>query len=89
MNPVGNKILVKEFPPEELSKGGIIIPQLSRKRVGKAITLMVSPDLIEDEFNHLPKTGDVIAFDPEAGEMVLFNNEECTIITEEDVLAII
>lgn len=39
MQPIRNNILVKPFPPDSLSEGGIIVPESARKESNKMLVI--------------------------------------------------
>jgi chaperonin GroES len=90
MQPIGNKILVKELPPETVTKGGIIIPETAKKRPGQATVVFASEDIVPyKKGGRIPKAGDTILMDPECGQPVYYNNAEHLMIVYENVQAIL
>ena len=41
MKPVRNNILTKPFPPDEISEGGILVPESARKENNKMFVIAV------------------------------------------------
>lgn len=81
---LGNQLLVKPIPPEEVTKGGIIIPEQSKKKAGVANVVLVSEKLDSDG-SAIPEPGDEIVMSPEIGEVVYYNGVEHLIIPYAEV----
>lgn len=43
MKPVGQNILVKPFPPDDISEGGVIVPDSLKKPSNKVTVIAVGP----------------------------------------------
>lgn len=58
MQPVRNNILVKPFPPDEVSEGGILVPESARKESCKMNVIAVGNGTKERKM--IFKKGDVV-----------------------------
>ena len=58
MQPVRNNILVKPFPPDEVSEGGILVPESARKESCKMSVIAVGNGTKERKM--IFKKGDVV-----------------------------
>lgn len=79
ITPIGKKIIVELFPEENLSPGGIILPEIAREKINKGI---VRYSKIEDI-----QVGEIILFS-KSGTEIKVNNIKMVFINEDDVLAI-
>ena len=73
--PVEYKVLIAPSEVEEVSKGGIIIPESAKEKekFAKAEGIIVAIGAIcftEPEWLHCPKVGDTVLFDKYAGCLV-------------------
>jgi chaperonin GroES len=41
MQPIRNQVLIKSFPPDEISEGGIFVPESARKESNKVTIIAV------------------------------------------------
>lgn len=84
MQPLGNNLLVKPFPPEEKTKGGIIIPDSAKRKAGRATVVAIS---IDKTMSVQP--GDVVLHDPNGGAEVNYNDEPHLLIEERSLWMIV
>ncbi len=92
LQPLGNRVLAKRLEPEEVLKGGIILPDTAKKKQEKAKVLAVGPGKISEEGKALPisvKVGDIILVDKYSGQEVVVKEEELLIVRADDIIAII
>lgn len=86
-SPLHERIIVKPFPPEDKSVGGIIIPDSVKVRPSKARVVAVGGGL-EDRPMRL-KVNDVVFHIQGAGTLMEHDNEDYYIMTDRDCLAIL
>jgi chaperonin GroES len=82
--PLGNRIIIKEIPRSEVSKGGIIIPDTVQKEVlveGEAIAIGDKVEQVKD--------GDIVLYSGTAGADVNHDEKDCVIVFETDVWCIL
>jgi chaperonin GroES len=92
LSPLGDRILVKRTDEDELTKGGIIIPDTAKEKPQEGKVVAVGPGKTNDEGNNIPltvKKGDKILFSKYAGTEINVEGEEHLFIREEDVLAVL
>ncbi len=92
IKPLGDKVLVKRLEAEEVTAGGIVLPDTAKEKPkeGKVIALGRGRELKDGSFAPFAvKTGDKIIFSSYAGTEVKINGEEYLIMNEEDILAIV
>ena len=92
ITPLNDKILVKRRGAEEVTKGGIVLPDTAKEkpREGEIIALGDGARLDDGgraEFQ--VKVGDRVLFSSYAGTEIKVGGEELLIMTEDDVLAVI
>ena len=92
ITPLNDKILVERLAAEEVTKGGIVLPDTAKEkpREGKVVALGDGA-LLEDgkRAKFQVKKGDRIIFSSYAGTEVKVGGEEYLILTEDDVLAVV
>jgi len=85
MKPIRDFVLVKPFAPEEVTEGGLLLPESYRERNCKAKVLSVGRGTAKIKME--AKKDDVIFHIKGAGEPVILNNELVFLIRQNDILA--
>jgi len=92
VKPLGGRRLVRREKEEEVQRGGIIIPDTAKEKPQQGEVLAVGPGRLNDEGKRIPlevKMGDRILMGKYAGTEVKLDGEECLILREDDVLAVL
>lgn len=93
LRPLNDYLLVEPFKEEEVTKGGIVIPETAREeRPIKGKVIAVGPGKLNDKGERVSMTikeGQVIIFKKYAPDEVKIENNEYYFVREDDVLAII
>lgn len=90
VKPLGDRVLVKPLPKEEVSRGGIILPDTAKEKPQEGEVVAVGPGRISDEGKRLAmevKEGDRVIYARYAGTEVMIEREEYVLLRETDVLA--
>lgn len=85
MKPIRDFVLVKPFAPEEITEGGLFLPEGYRERNCKAKVISVGRGTAKIKME--AKKDDVIFHIKGAGEPVILNNELVFLIRQNDILA--
>jgi len=92
IQPLADRILVKRAEPEEVRRGGIIIPDTAKEKPQECTVISVGPGKVDEQGKRIPmevKAGDRILIGKYAGTEVKIDGEEHLIMREDDVLAIL
>jgi chaperonin GroES len=92
LQPLNDRIVVKRTEEEEVSKGGIIIPDTAKEKPIQGKVLAVGTGKVLDDGSKMPldvKKGDTVLFSKYAGSEVNIESEELLIMREDDVLAVV
>lgn len=93
LKPLGDRIIVKPIQEDEVTKGGIILPDTAEKeKPEKGEVIAVGPGKILDNGQRLEmevKVGDKILFTKYGPDEIKVDDEEILVIKQEDILAII
>ncbi len=92
LKPLGNRVLAQRMEPQEMMKGGIILPDSAKKKQETAKVIAVGNGKKLDDGKVIPvsvKVGDVILMDKYSGQEVTLNDEEFVIVKADDIIAII
>ena len=92
LKPLGDRVVVKPLPREEMTKSGIYLPDTAKERPQEGTIIAVGPGRQTDEGKVIPmtlKVGDKVLYAKYAGTEYKHEDEELLICTEKDVLALI
>ena len=89
--PLGDRVVVKPIEAEELSKGGLVLPDTAKERPQEGEIIAAGPGRLTDDGKRLPmelKVGDKVLYAKYAGtEVTDDDDEELLVLRESDVLA--
>lgn len=92
LKPLGDRVVVKPLPREEMTKSGIYLPDTAKERPQEGTIIAVGPGRQTDEGKVVAmtlKVGDKVLYAKYAGTEYKQDDQELLICTEKDVLAII
>ncbi|MBE9505589.1 MAG: co-chaperone GroES [Chloroflexi bacterium] len=88
--PLGDRVVIKPAPKEEVSKGGIVLPDTVKEKPQEGEIIAVGPGKLTDDGKRLPmdvKVGDKVIYSKYAGTEFKENGDELVIMRETDILA--
>lgn len=92
LKPLHDRVLVKRLEAEEVTSGGIIIPDTAKEKPQKGEVIAVGPGKISDKGDKIKMTvdeGDQVLFNKYAGTSIEIDGVEYMVMREDDILAII
>jgi chaperonin GroES len=93
IKPLGDRVLIKQIESEEVTKGGIVLPDTAKEKPQEGEVLAVGPGKLLDNGQRAPmevQVGDRVLFAKYAGSEIKQGGEEFMILnSERDILAII
>jgi len=92
LKPLGDRVLVKRLEQEEVTKGGIIIPDSAKEKPMKGEIIAVGPGKVGEDGKHSPmhvQQGNLVLFNKYAGTEIKLDDEDFLVMREDDILAII
>lgn len=90
VKPLGDRVVVKPITEEEVTKGGIILPDTAKEKPQRGEIVAVGPGRIGDEGKRIVpevKKGDKVIYSKYAGTEIKMDDEEFLILREGDILA--
>lgn len=90
--PLGDKVVVKRLEAEEVTAGGIVLPDAAREKPRQGRVLSVGDGrLLPDgtRVGHEVKEGDRVIFRNWSGTEVSVDGEKLLIMGEDDILAVV
>lgn len=91
INPLADRVVIKTVEAEETTKSGIILTGSAKEKPQVAEVLAVGPGGLVDgkEVEMIVKVGDKVLTSKYSGTEVKVDGEECTIVRQSDILAIV
>ena len=91
IKPLADRVVIKTVEAEETTKSGIILAGSAKEKPQVAQVLAVGPGGLVDgkEVEMLVKVGDKVLTSKYSGTEVKVDGEECTIVRQSDILAIV
>jgi chaperonin GroES len=92
LKPLGNRVVIEPKEQEEITAGGIVLPETAKEKPQKGTVLSVGPGERDDEGKHVPldvKEGDTVLFAKYAGTEIKVDSKKLLIMRESDLLAIV
>ncbi len=90
IEPLGDRVVIKPTPKEEVSKGGIVLPDTAKEKPQEGKIIAVGPGRLTEEGNRIAmevKKGDRVLYSKYAGTEFKLDGEELIIMRETDILA--
>jgi chaperonin GroES len=90
LHPLGDRLIVKPIPREEVTKSGIVLPDTVKEKPQEGEVLAVGPGRLNEEGQRVTmdvKVGDRVLYAKYGGVEIKENNEELIILRESDILA--
>lgn len=92
LKPLGNRVVVEPIEQEEVTAGGIVLPETAKEKPQKGEVLAVGPGPRDEDGKRIKMdvaTGDKVLFAKYAGTEFKLEGEKVLILRESDVLAIL
>jgi len=92
VKPLDDRVLVKQCDAEEVTAGGIVLPDSAQEKPQRGIVTAVGPGKVLDSGERAKpclKKGDEIFYAKYSGSEVKIDDEDYVILRESDVLAIL
>ena len=92
LKPLADRVVVEPAPAEEMSTGGIILPDTAQEKPQQGTVVAVGPGKISDAGSKIEmnlKKGDKILYGKYSGTEFAFEGTEYLIMRESDILAIL
>ncbi|GER84200.1 10 kDa chaperonin [Thermogemmatispora aurantia] len=92
IRPVGDRVVVKPLPKEEVTKSGIVIPDTAKEKPQEGTVIAVGSGRLLDNGDRVPievREGDHVLFAKYGGTEFKLDNEEYLVLKESDILAVL
>lgn len=92
IKPLYDRVLLKRIEQGEQVRGGIIIPDTAKEKPQEAEVVAVGDGKLDEDGKRLPmtvKAGDHVLIGKYTGQDIKIDDQEHTIVREDEILAII
>jgi len=92
LRPLGNRVVVEPIEEDEVTPGGIVLPETAKEKPQQGKVLAVGPGERDEKGQRIPldvKVGDRVLFAKYAGTEVKLEGKKLLILRESDILAVV
>ena len=92
LKPLGSRVVVEPVEQEEITSGGIVLPETAKEKPQKGKVLSIGPGERDDEGERIPMdvaVGDTVLYAKYAGTEIKVEGQKLLILKESDLLAIV
>jgi len=90
MQPLGDRVVIRPLTEEEVSKGGIILPDTAKEKPQRGEVVAVGPGRLDENGKRVVmevEKGDKVIYSKYAGSEIKEDEEELLILRDSDILA--
>ena len=90
LQPMADRLVVKPIEREDVTKGGIYLPDTAKEKPQEGKVLAVGPGRLTEDGKRIAmeiKVGDVVVYTKYGGTEIKIDDEELIILRESDILA--
>jgi chaperonin GroES len=92
LKPLGDRVVVEPIEQDEVTAGGIVLPETAKEKPQKGKVLAAGPGARDEDGKRIAldvKVGDTVLFAKYAGTEFKLDSKKLLILRESDLLAII
>jgi chaperonin GroES len=90
LQPLADRLVVKPMQKEEVTKGGIYLPDTAKEKPQEGEVIAVGPGRIAEDGKRIPmdlKVGDKVIYSKYGGAEIKVDDVDMIILRESDILA--
>ena len=90
LQPLADRVVIKPIEREEVTKGGIILPDTVKEKPQEGKVIAVGPGRLSEDGKRIAmdvKVGDVVIYRKYSGTEYKIEDEEVIILSENEILA--
>jgi len=90
LQPLADRVVVKPIEREEVTKGGIVLPDTAKEKPQEGEVIAVGPGRLSEDGKRIAmdvKVGDTVLYAKYGGTEIKIEDEELMILRESDILA--
>lgn len=92
LKPLGSRVVVEPLETEEVTAGGIVLPETAKEKPQKGVILSVGPGDRDEDGKRIAmdvKVGDTVLYAKYGGTEIKIDGKKLLILRESDLLAIV
>jgi chaperonin GroES len=92
LKPLGNRVVIEPIEQEDITAGGIVLPETAKEKPQRGMVLSVGPGDRDDDGKRIPldvAVGDTVLFAKYSGTEIKLDGKKLLILRETDLLAIV
>jgi len=92
IRPVGDRVVVKPAAREEVTRGGIVIPDTAKEKPQEGTVVAVGAGKLSDKGDRIPlevREGDRVLFAKYGGTEFKLEGDDLLVLRESDILAVL
>ena len=92
IKPLGNRIVVEPIEQQDVTIGGIVLPDTAKEKPQKGVVLAVGPGEKDENGKHITldvNVNDTVLFAKYSGTEIKYEGKKILILRESDILAIV
>ena len=92
LRPLGDRVVIKPTPREEMTKTGIVLPDTAKEKPQEGENIAAGPGGLDSDGKRTPmdvKQGDKVLYAKYAGTEFKVDGEDLLIVSQKDILAIV
>jgi chaperonin GroES len=92
LKPLGNRVVIEPIEQEDITSGGIVLPETAKEKPQKGTILSIGPGERDEDGKYIPmdvKESDTVLFAKYAGTEIKVDGDKLLILKESDILAIV
>jgi chaperonin GroES len=92
LKPLGNRVVVEPIEQEDVTSGGIVLPETAKEKPQKGKVLAVGPGDRDEDGKRIQmdvSEGDTVLFAKYSGTEIKLEGKKLLILRENDLLAIV
>ena len=92
LRPLGDRVVIKPTPREEMTKSGIVLPDTAKEKPQEGVVLSVGPGKTLDDGSREAMDvaiGNKVLYAKYAGTEFKVEGDELLIVSQKDILAIV
>lgn len=92
LKPLGNRVVVEPLEQEDVTAGGIFVPETAKEKPQQGLVLSVGPGERDEDGDYISmdvKVGDKVLFAKYSGTEMKLDGKKLLVLRESDLLAIV
>ena len=92
LKPLGSRVIVEPVEENEITAGGIVLPETAKEKPQKGLVLAAGPGDRDEDGDRIEmdvKVGDTVLFAKYGGTEIKVDGKKLLILRESDLLAIV